>query len=101
MQRLIMIGSGIEQSHLNIVTGKPVTLKKIMAKSHEETMAKLANDLFTKRQRLIKAGQPGVEILDERTARAMEAEYRTAELEYQEAKAAFARAMHAEKRSAA
>ena len=51
--------------------------------------------------KLLRAGQPAIDIVDERTAKALEQEYRTAELEYQEAKAAFARAMHAEKRSVA
>ncbi|WP_147375784.1 hypothetical protein [Noviherbaspirillum cavernae] len=70
-----------------------------MTEKHEDSMALLANDLYNKRQRLIRASQPGVDIVDAHTARALEAEYRAAESEYTEAKAAFARAMKSEKRA--
>jgi hypothetical protein len=59
----------------------------------QEKMALLANDLFNKRQRLINVRQANPSMLDERAAQAFETEYRTAELEYAEAKATFARAM--------
>lgn len=72
-----------------------------MTHTQEEIMATLANDLFNKRQRLIRVGQSNVvAAIDERTAQALEAEYKTAESEYLEAKAAFARAMKADKRAA-
>jgi hypothetical protein len=72
-----------------------------MNHTREEIMAALANDLFDKRQRLIKAGQSHiVAAIDDRTAKALEAEYKTAESEYLEAKAVFARAMKADKRAA-
>jgi hypothetical protein len=70
-----------------------------MNHTQDDTMAQLANDLFDKRQRLLKAGQPNVEVVDSHTAQALEAEYRLAELEYRQAKAAFARAMKADKRA--
>lgn len=60
-------------------------------------MALLANDLFNKRQRLIRASQATQQLFDDRTVQAADAEYRTAEAEYLQAKAAFARAMKAEK----
>jgi hypothetical protein len=72
----------------------------MMIPSQEEMMAFMANDLFNKRQRLIKAGQAQVDTFDDRTAKALEAEYRTAEAEYREAKAAFARAMKMDKHAA-
>lgn len=56
-------------------------------------MALLANDLFNKRQRLIAASQSTVHLFDTRSAESLDAEYRQAESEYQQAKAAFARAM--------
>lgn len=56
-------------------------------------MALLAQDLFTKRQHLLKAGQAMAEVFDPLTAKSLEAEYRAAEQEYLAAKAAFARAM--------
>ena len=71
-----------------------------MIHTQEELLAFLANDLFNKRQRLIRASQPSLGVFDDRTLEAMEAEYRAAEADYRDAKAAFARAMHSEKRSA-
>ncbi|HEV7929581.1 MAG TPA: hypothetical protein VGP12_05545 [Nitrosospira sp.] len=70
------------------------TLKEIMIQQQEEMMAVLANDLFNKRQRLIRASQTNVQLFDNRSAETLDAEYRTAESEYQQAKAAFARAMN-------
>jgi hypothetical protein len=61
--------------------------------AQEEKMALLANDLFNKRQRLIAASQSIVHLFDPRSAESLDAEYRQAESEYQQAKAAFARAM--------
>ncbi|MEN3293296.1 MAG: hypothetical protein V7642_2549 [Burkholderiales bacterium] len=69
------------------------TLKEIMIQQQEDMMAVLANDLFNKRQRLIKASQTTVQLFDNRSAESLDAEYRTAESEYQQAKATFARAM--------
>lgn len=63
-------------------------------------MALLAQDLFTKRQHLLKAGQAMAEVFDPLTAKALEAEYRAAEQEYLAAKAAFARAMKGERQTA-
>jgi hypothetical protein len=71
-----------------------------MTSSHDELIASLANDLFHKRQRLIRAGQASVDIFDDRSAKALQEEYRRAETEYLEAKAAFARAMNTAKRAA-
>jgi hypothetical protein len=62
--------------------------------AQEERMALLANDLFNKRQRLIAASQTGVQLFDNRSAESLHAEYREAESEYEQAKAAFARAMN-------
>jgi len=59
----------------------------------QEILAAMANDLFNKRQRLIKASQPAVQVIDDHTASVLEAEYRSAEADYQQARAAFARAM--------
>ncbi len=64
-----------------------------MNHSAEETLALLAKDLFNKRQRLLALSQASIELFDERGAAELEAEYRMAEQEYQQAKAAFARAM--------
>ncbi len=64
--------------------------------THEDIMSQLANDLFNKRQRLLKAGQSNLDIFDNHAAQALEAEYRAAEVEYRQAKAAFARAMSAD-----
>lgn len=68
---------------------------KTMVHSEKEMMAHLANDLFRKRQRFIKASQAqaGTDAFDERSLKALEAEYKMAEAEYLEAKATFARAM--------
>lgn len=63
--------------------------------AQEDPIAHLANDLFHKRERLIRASRTDVEIFDNRSAQEMEAEYRTAQSEYLQAKAAFARAMKA------
>lgn len=71
-----------------------------MINSHEELLALLANDLFNKRQHLIQVSQPVVDAIDERTLQGLEAEYEKAQAEYLEAKAAFARAMKADKRVA-
>jgi hypothetical protein len=72
----------------------------MMIQTHEELIALLANDVFNKRQRLIVASQSNVTVIDDHTAQVLEAEYRAAESEYLEAKAAFARAMKADKRAA-
>lgn len=61
--------------------------------AQEERIALLANDLFNKRQRLIEASRTTVHLFDNRSAESLEAEYREAESEYLQAKAAFARAM--------
>jgi hypothetical protein len=61
--------------------------------AQEERMALLANEVFNKRQRLIAASQTIVQLFDNRSAESLEAEYREAESEYLQAKAAFARAM--------
>jgi hypothetical protein len=71
----------------------------MMIHPQEEMMALLANDLFHKRQRLLRVAQSNVDLVDKATAEALEAEYLIAEAEYVEAKAAFARAMTAVKRS--
>lgn len=71
-----------------------------MNSPHDDTIASLANDLFHKRQRLIRAGQAATDIFDDRTAKALEEEYRRAEAEYLEAKAVFARAMRTVGRAA-
>jgi hypothetical protein len=65
----------------------------MIQQQQEDMMAALANDVFNKRQRLIRASQTNVQLFDNRTAESLDAEYRTAESEYQQAKAAFARAM--------
>jgi len=70
----------------------------MMIQTQDEIIAALANDVFNKRQRLIRAGQPCVETVDDRTMKALEAEYRVAESEYLESKAAFARAMNESRR---
>ena len=67
--------------------------------TQDEKIAALANDVFNKRQRLIRASQPCVETIDDRTMKALEAEYRAAEMEYLESKAAFARAMKESRRT--
>ena len=59
----------------------------------QDMLAAMANDLFNKRQRLIQASQPAIYAIDDHTANALEAAYRSAEEEYRAAKAAFARAM--------
>lgn len=61
-------------------------------------MALLANDLFNKRQRLIEATHSAVNLFDHRSAELLDREYREAESEYLQAKAAFARAMTARNR---
>ena len=66
----------------------------------DEMMAFLANDLYNKRQRLIRASRPNIDVFDDRTVQALEEEYQVAESEYAKAKAAFARAMRADKRAA-
>jgi hypothetical protein len=71
----------------------------MMMQTHEEVMVRLANDVFNKRQRLIKVSQSNTTVIDNHTASILEAEYRTAELEYREAKAAFARAMKVDRRA--
>lgn len=70
---------------------------KSMEPTYEATIAQLANDLFDKRQRLLKAGQSSLDIFDNHTAQALQAEYQEAEQEYRAAKAAFARAMKTSK----
>jgi hypothetical protein len=69
-------------------------------KDQEEIMAMLANDLFSKRQRLIAASRLDMHLYDNRSAQALEEEFRIAEAEYNEAKAAFARAMKSDRRVA-
>ncbi len=59
----------------------------------QELMAAMANDVFNKRQRLIRASQTAIQVVDDHTANTLEAEYRSAQADYQAAKAAFARAM--------
>ncbi len=67
--------------------------------AQQDILAAMANDLFNKRQRLINASQRGIQVVDDQTANAMEAEYRSAEAEYRAAKAAFARAMKTRQQS--
>jgi hypothetical protein len=69
-------------------------------KDQEEMMARLANDLFNKRQRFIAASRLDTHLYDNRSAQALEEEFRTAEAEYNEAKATFARAMKSDRRAA-
>jgi hypothetical protein len=66
--------------------------QQTMIDSQEDPIAFLANDLFNKRQRLIRASQP-IEVFDDRSISALETEYQVAESEYLEAKATFARAI--------
>jgi hypothetical protein len=69
-------------------------------KDREDLMAILAKDLFNKRQRLIAASRLDTHLYDNRSAQALEEEFRVAEAEYNEAKAAFARAMKSDRRAA-
>ncbi len=69
-----------------------------MNQTAEDTMALLAKDLFDKRQRLIQVSQPSRHLVDDSSAKALEAEYRLAEGEYLQAKAVFARAMKSDRR---
>lgn len=85
--------AGFERTTENNVLIALLNMQNIMNPPREETLAQLANDLFQKRQRLLKAGQPNSELVDSHTAQALEAEYRLAELEYRKAATAFARAM--------
>ncbi|MDB5838074.1 MAG: hypothetical protein JWQ23_26 [Herminiimonas sp.] len=71
-----------------------------MIHPQEDLMALLANDVFAKRLRLIKAMQDRADVFDERSAHALEAQYRAAEAEYLDAKGVFARAMKADQRAA-
>ncbi len=68
-----------------------------MESTREEVLAFLARDVFNKRQRLLQMSAVSVNTLDSEAAQALESEYHTAELEYRQAKAAFARAMTADK----
>jgi len=68
-----------------------------MEPTREELLAHLAKDVFNKRQRLLQAGQTSAQMPDSEAAQAVEAEYRAAELEYAQARAAFARAMKVDK----
>lgn len=68
-----------------------------MEPTREELLAHLAKDVFNKRQRLLQAGQASVPMPGSEAAQALEAEYRAAELEYAQARAAFARAMKMDK----
>lgn len=70
-----------------------------MIQTQDEIMAALANDVFNKRLRLIRASQPCLDAIDDRTMKALEAEYRAAETEYRESKAAFARAIKESRRA--
>jgi hypothetical protein len=69
-------------------------------KDQEEMMAMLANDLFNKRERFIAASRLDLHLYDNRSAQALEEEFRIAEAEYNEAKAVFARAMKPDPRAA-
>jgi len=71
-----------------------------MESTREEILAYLAKDVFNKRQRLLQAGQASVQMPGSDAAQALDAEYRAAELEYNQARAAFARAMKADKPAA-
>lgn len=68
-----------------------------MEPTREELLAHLAKDVFNKRQRLLQAGQASAHMPGTEAAQALEAEYRSAELEYAQARAAFARAMKMDK----
>lgn len=68
-----------------------------MEPTREEILASLAKDVFNKRQRLLHAGQASAQTPGSEAAQALEAEYRAAELEYAQARAAFARAMKVDK----
>jgi hypothetical protein len=68
-----------------------------MEPTREEILARLAKDVFNKRQRLLQAVQASAQIQGSDSAPALEAEYRAAEQEYSQAKAAFARAMKTDK----
>jgi hypothetical protein len=69
-----------------------------MEPTREEILAHLAKDVFNKRQRLLQAEQASAQMHGGDAA--LEAEYRTAELEYSQARAAFARAMKVDKPAA-
>ncbi|RJG02856.1 hypothetical protein D3878_15765 [Noviherbaspirillum sedimenti] len=71
-----------------------------MEPTREEILARLAKDVFNKRQHLLQVGQASIQQLDSDAALVLEAEYRAAELEYGQAKAAFARAMKVDKPAA-
>jgi hypothetical protein len=71
-----------------------------MNHSREEMMAFMANDLFAKRQRLLKLNLQHRQMIDVLAAQALETEFQTAEAEYLEAKAVFARAMKSAKSTA-
>lgn len=68
-----------------------------MEPTREEMLARLAHDVFNKRQRLLQAVQASAQSQGSDLTPAVEAEYRAAEQEYSQAKAAFARAMKVDK----
>ncbi|WP_132260082.1 hypothetical protein [Paucimonas lemoignei] len=68
-----------------------------MEPTREEMLARLAKDVFNKRQRLLQAVQASAQSQGSDIAPVLEAEYRAAEQEYSQAKAAFARAMKTDK----
>lgn len=70
-----------------------------MEPTREEILARLAKDVFNKRQRLLQVGQASAQLQDEDAAQMLDAEYQAAELEYSQAKAAFARAMKVDKQA--
>ena len=74
-----------------------MNLQSTMEPTREEILASLAKDVFNKRQRLLQAGQANAQTPGSEAAQALEAEYCAAELEYAQAKAAFARAMKVDK----
>ena len=70
-----------------------------MEPTREEILARLAKDVFNKRQYLLQVGQASAQLLDDDAVQMLEAEYRAAELEYSQAKAAFARAMKVDRQA--
>ncbi|MES2538089.1 MAG: hypothetical protein V4632_19690 [Pseudomonadota bacterium] len=88
----------IEHEGVWSVVDALLTIYNMMIHPQEEILALLANDLFHKRQRLLQASQVNLDLADAASAEAFEVEYATAEGEYAEAKAAFARAMNEVKR---
>jgi hypothetical protein len=89
-----------EQLRLRNVLATPLIQRNTMTSPHHDLIATMAHDLFAKRQRLIKASQANMDVFDDRSAKALQEEYRRAEAEYLDAKAAFARAMKEAKRAA-